>query len=177
MDTISQDINVTKKGNSLKFVNNDTNCFLIFNTRDSMEYELINFSCGTRGGSNGAKLLYYALNYITNPENIPRREQPFRIALLAVPSSEDNSETIESKYKLIDYYKKLGFNLDINAVRIGMNDRMFALVDTLKGTLKNYLKLQSAGKLKRKHIKTNVKKHKKSLRKNTRKNTRKRKTN
>lgn len=101
------DIQIEPYGKNIRFTNSKTGCVVVFNTSNAMAYNLAEFNCGNRGGGNGAKLLYFALNYVTDDANIPRRNQPFRIELIAVPESTVvNNNDLQ---KLKEYYRSLGF--------------------------------------------------------------------
>jgi len=162
-------IEVIKERNNLKFYDNKTNCKVIYNTASSLFYDLAEFSCGDRGKGQGLKLLYYSLQYIQT--KIPPRERPFRIELLVVPSSTD--ETKNDFYKLQNYYKQLGFQEDNNAKIYGVKGKMFVLLDTLVVNVKNKLE-QKAGKKRKSYKNRTYKKtikrikYKKTFKKNNR---------
>ena len=138
-------VEITNEGNILKFHNSETNCEVIYNTSDSLAYNLADFKCGSRGKGQGLQLLYYSLKYIQT--QIPPRKRPFRIELLVVPSSTD--ESTNDFYKLKNYYKQIGFQEDEHSKSIGLDNEMYALLDRLVINIKNKLE-QTAGKLKRK---------------------------
>ena len=110
---------VTKKGNLLTFVKGK--CRIVYNTTSPIEWTIQNFSCGERGHGAGKKLFLDSLRYI-NKHYTPRT-RPLRIALLASPSA----LTRNDDDLLIEYYKKLGFQLD-NSQGFGF---MWALYDNL----------------------------------------------
>lgn len=134
-------VEVIKERNNLKFYDNETNCKVIYNTTSVLFYDLAEFTCGDRGKGQGLKLLYYSLQYIQT--KIPPRERPFRIDLLVVPSSTDS--TTNDFNKLKNYYKQIGFQEDNSDKIYGIENKMFALLDTLVVNVKNKLE-QKAGK-------------------------------
>jgi hypothetical protein len=141
------DIEIQKDEKILRFLDHNTNCYVSFYTGGFLSYDLRDFSCGSRGKGNGAKLLLYALEYITNDANIPKRMQPFRIDLLAVPKS--SNQTLNDDTKLINYYKKLGFADDTSRPK----GTMFGIISNLILTIKTYLKQQSAGRRRKRKTK------------------------
>jgi hypothetical protein len=120
-------IEITQIGKNVKFENIDTHCKIIFNTSSPFEYNIYDFTCGTRGGGNGAKLLYDALKYIK--QNTEPRKLPFRLSLKAVPESED--ATKNDIRNLIRYYASLGFQMDNSLASYGEVDNMFGMFDTV----------------------------------------------
>jgi hypothetical protein len=139
-------IEIMTEGKLLKFTDHNTNCMVVYNISNKMVYNLAYFSCGNRGKGEGLKLLYYSLKYIQT--NIPSSERPFRIELSAIPQASNPSEN--DFLLLSNYYKKLGFTTDTNAVEYGVNYQMYANLDVLANNIKSLLNNKKAGKSKRK---------------------------
>jgi hypothetical protein len=135
-------IQVEPSGNLITFRDTITNCKVVFNTHDSMEYILMEFNCGNRGGGNGAKLLLYALEYVTGP-NVARNKQPFRVKLTAVPESTGENDL----HKLMHYYRELGFR---NSIPSAESTEMDGLIQQLKTAIRSKYRI-SGGEKKRQH--------------------------
>lgn len=128
-NTPNGNIHVSRSGSLFIFENPTTQCTLSINTSNPMEYIIMNFSCGTRGGGNGAALLYYSLMHIKN--NTLPRNMPFRLYLIAVPSAiQDNANDTD---RLVRYYSTLGFERDES---IRGEPAMFGFYDNILANLK-----------------------------------------
>jgi len=137
-----ENLEVQRTVNQLTFRDRSTGCVVIFNTSNSMAYDLVDFSCGNRGQGKGAQLLYRALRWIK--ANLPRREIPFRIELYPVPSAADGD--LNDVERLTKYYYKLGFTLDERT------RKLFILFDKLEKNLETIVNSNRGvgGKKKRK---------------------------
>ena len=148
-------VDIIEDNNNLRFIDNQTNCKVLYNTSNIMSYNLVHFSCGNRGKGQGLKLLYDSLKYIQT--KIPPRKRPFRIDLSVVPSSSDDSNNDFDKLK--KYYEQIGFKEDEYANNLGHDNRMFATLDQLVINIKNILE-QKAGNMKSKNKCKNKSKNK-----------------
>ena len=99
----------------------ENGCTVVFKKDNRMSWTIADFTCGDRGRGRGKMLLLNALKHI---KTFGPRNAPFRIELLAVPTS--TTAVNNNQEKLEAYYESIGFMKDNSQ---GITGQMFGLVD------------------------------------------------